>query len=170
VWTQTGEDMTDPGQSLETDFFSRRGISVKRTKRVEQGCSVLLTGPQAQRLRLKIEGPGYDSDERLLGELLFYSHCPTDAAKIRKDDEITDGRALGVLAFSTVKLGKQVREFIASVNAVTPHSTESADPSTELPASLPPSFWRRVIGVVRNAAVAAYDIFREAAVSCSCIL
>jgi hypothetical protein len=145
--------MADPGQSLETDFFSRRGISVKRTKRVEQGCNVLLTGPAGQRLKLPIEGPGSDTDQRLLAELLFYSHCPDDVDKIRKDDEITDGRALPVLALKTVKLGKQVRAFIAAVDLpIIPRSTESID----LPTA-PPSLWRRVMDFVRGVAVALFD-------------
>jgi hypothetical protein len=58
-------------QSLETDFFSRRGIAIERTDRTKHSCSVLLTGPEGHYLEFLIEGPDNASDERLLGELSF---------------------------------------------------------------------------------------------------
>jgi hypothetical protein len=123
----------------------------------------------AHKLRLPIDDGDY-SDARVLREMLFYAHCPADAAKIRKDDEITYGRALPVLALATVKLGKQVRAFIAAASLPTiPCSTESVAPSPELPASRSPSFWRRVMVFVRGAAVALFDVTREGLPLCCCV-
>jgi hypothetical protein len=81
-------------------------------------------------------------------------------------DDITDwGRAFFTRSIPTVKLGKQVRAFIAAVDLpVIPRSTESID----LPTARP-SLWRRCLGFVRGVAVAMYKIFREVADSCSCM-
>jgi len=160
--------MPDLGQSLETDFFSRQGITIERTDRTKHGCSVLLTGPAGHHLEMLIEGPDRDTDQRLLGELLFYWRVPRNPDDVCDDITIW-GRSHFSRSTPTAKLGKKVRAFIAATDLpIIPHSTEPLA-RLEPPVSSVPSFWRRVMGVVRNAAVAACDISRVVAVLCSCM-
>jgi hypothetical protein len=71
-------------QSLETDFFSRRGITIERTDRTKHSCSVLLTGPEGHYLEFLIEGPDNASDERLLGEFSFLlAHSKAHGRRVR---------------------------------------------------------------------------------------
>jgi hypothetical protein len=62
--------MKDAGQSLEADLFACRGVTVKRTNQTSQGCSVFLSDSAGHFLKLPIDGPDSDQDDRRTSFLL----------------------------------------------------------------------------------------------------
>jgi len=127
------------------DFFSRHGITVRRTRQQKSSCSVALISKTGLILKLKIEGVGCDTDERLLGELLFYACCSTPNNIYC--DQYVQGRALPTVGLATAQLGKRVREFMGRVatnnfaaavqQALAGHQTPECAPMTDPPVLAP---------------------------------
>src|SRR5271156_430465 len=70
------------------EVFEAWRIDICRRPRDQTHCGYTLTSHAGHKLRLEVEGAGATTDSRLLGELLFYSYCSDDVAKMYGDESI----------------------------------------------------------------------------------